>query len=224
MARVDINPIEFRLPQPVSRAMESAARRATVLGLFLRCGKKNRSHSEKNPKRAGSERRRKIPVRPKPRRNPGRAMASPRELSPLARLVHTLVQEKIRFQVAGMSAAILQGVPATTLDTDLWIDLPSRQYIRVLRLCSQLGATIPANTVVELNDGSVVNFLYRVDGLRSFNSEFKEAKRLRWQGTRVAVLPLERIYQSKRFVGRPKDLAHLPLLEQTIRLKSMTGA
>jgi len=31
-----------------------------------------------------------------------------------------------------MSAAILQGVPATTLDTDLWLDLPPRQSIRVL--------------------------------------------------------------------------------------------
>jgi hypothetical protein len=32
-----------------------------------------------------------------------------------------------------MSAAILQGAPATTLDTDLWIDLPERQYVRVLK-------------------------------------------------------------------------------------------
>jgi len=31
-------------------------------------------------------------------------------------------------------------------------------------------------------------------------------------------VPLDRIYASKRFVGRPKDLAHLPLLEQTMRL------
>ena len=117
-----------------------------------------------------------------------------------------------------MSAAILQGVPATTLDTDLWIDLPSRQYIRVLNLCRRLGATILANTVVELTDGSLVNFLYEVHGLRSFGCEYKEAKRLHWLGAKVAVLPLERICVSKRFVGRPKDLAHLPLLEQTIRL------
>jgi hypothetical protein len=117
-----------------------------------------------------------------------------------------------------MSAAILQGVPATTLDTDLWIDLPPRQYIRVLNLCLRLGATVRANTVVDLIDGSTVNFLYEVHGLRSFAREYKEAKRLRWLGARVAVLPLERICASKRFVGRPKDLAHLPLLEQTIRL------
>ncbi len=123
-----------------------------------------------------------------------------------------------------MSAAILQGCPATTLDTDLWIDLPARQYIRVLRLCQRLEATIRANTVVELSDGSTVNFLYRVDGLLSFGREFRRARRLKWLGTMVAVLPLARIVQSKRVVGRPKDLAHLPLLEQTIKLRKRSNA
>jgi hypothetical protein len=123
-----------------------------------------------------------------------------------------------------MSAAILQGVPATTLDTDLWIDLPSRQYIRILQLCTKLGATIRANTVVDLTDGSTVNFLYRVDGLGEFDDEFRRARRIHWLGTRVAVLPLSRIYRSKKFVGRPKDLAHLPLLKQTMALRRRAGA
>ena len=118
-----------------------------------------------------------------------------------------------------MSAAILQGVPATTLDTDLWIDLPPRQYMRVLTLCDRLGAHIRANTVVELTDGSQVNFLYEVHGLRGFASEYRNARKLYWMGTKVSVLPLKRIYESKRFVGRPKDLAHLPVIEQTIRLE-----
>ena len=122
-----------------------------------------------------------------------------------------------------MSAAILQGVPATTLDTDLWIDLPPRQYMQVLRLCTSLGATVRANTVVDLVDGSTVNFLYRVDGLNSFKREFKDALKMQWLGTRVAVLPLARIYRSKKFVGRPKDLAHLPLLQQTMKLRQRTG-
>ena len=51
-------------------------------------------------------------------------MAHARTVSPLARLVQTLREEGIRFQIAGMSAAILQGVPATTLDTDIWVELP----------------------------------------------------------------------------------------------------
>jgi hypothetical protein len=40
----------------------------------------------------------------------GRAMALPRKLSPLARLIHVLQQEKIRFQIVGMSAAILRAL------------------------------------------------------------------------------------------------------------------
>ncbi len=39
-----------------------------------------------------------------------------------------LSTEKIRFQLIGMSAAVLQGVPVATFDVDLWLDLPSRQY------------------------------------------------------------------------------------------------
>lgn len=118
-----------------------------------------------------------------------------------------------------MSGAILQGVPATTLDTDFWIDLPSRQDIRVLNLCRRLGADIRANTVVDLSDGSTVNFLYEMHGLRSFRYEYQRARKLKWLGTEVAVLPLERIHASKKHVGRPKDLAHLPLLEQTMKLR-----
>jgi len=142
-----------------------------------------------------------------------------RKLSPLARLIHTLGEEKIRFQIAGMSGAILQGVPATTLDTDIWVDLPPRQYMRVLNSCRRLGAEIRANTVVDLSDGSTVNFLYEVHGLHSFDYEYKRAKRIQWLNSEVAVLPLARIYASKKFVGRPKDLAHLPILEQTMALQ-----
>jgi hypothetical protein len=123
-----------------------------------------------------------------------------------------------------MTAAILQGVPATTLDTDLWIDLPERNYIAILRLCQKLGATILANTVVELTDGSTVNFLYHVDGLLRFGTEFKRAKHLKWLGTKVALLGLPRIYRSKKLVGRPKDIAHLPLLKQTMALKQRAHA
>ena len=118
-----------------------------------------------------------------------------------------------------MSAAILQGCPATTLDTDLWIDLPPRQYMRVLKLCLKQGAIVRADTVVDLSDGSAVNFLYHVDGLLDFEREYRRARRIKWLGNIVSVLPLVRILRSKKTVGRPKDLAHLPLLEQTIALK-----
>src|SRR5262249_6576048 len=162
------------------------------------------------------QRRRKNSVRSQSGRHARRTVAHARELSPLARLVQTLRQEGIRFQIAGMSAAVLQGVPATTLDTDIWIDLPTRAYFRVLELCRSLGATTLARTVVALSDDSLVNFLYHVDGLRSFEIESRNAIQVRWQGTTVDVMPLARIIRSKEAIQRPKDIAHLPLLRQTL--------
>jgi len=65
-----------------------------------------------------------------------------------------------------------------------------------------------------------VNFKYRIDGLRSFDYEYRRAKRLKLDGETVPVLPLDRIYKSKKAVGRAKDLAALPVLEQTMGLLS----
>lgn len=187
--------------------------------LVLPDGKKSRTNAQEIAQRSRLKRRRKIHFRKESGRHPRRTVATPRELSPLARLIHALGEEKIRFQIVGMSGAILQGVPATTLDTDIWVDLPSRQYIRILNLCVRLGAQVRANTVVDLKDGSTVNFLYEVHGVHNFRYEYLRARRLRWLGTEVSVLPLQRIYASKKFVGRPKDIAHLPLLEQTMELQ-----
>jgi hypothetical protein len=122
-----------------------------------------------------------------------------------------------------MSAAILQGVPATTLDTDIWIELPERAYHRILDLCRSQRATVMARTVVALEDDTIVNFLYRVDGLRSFAAEWEKAVRLRWLGTTVRVMPLQSIIKSKQRVQRPKDVAHLPLLRETLRLRGRIG-
>ena len=141
------------------------------------------------------------------------------ELPALARLILAFSEAGIRFQVAGMSAAVLQGVPATTLDTDLWIDLPERAYTKILGICRKLGAEILAQTVVALTDDSLVNFLYRVDGLGSFEFEYNKAVQISWFGMNVSVLPLPSLIKSKRYLNRPKDVAHLPLLEQTLKLQ-----
>jgi hypothetical protein len=121
-----------------------------------------------------------------------------------------------------MSAAILQGAPATTLDTDIWIDLPERQYLRVLEISKRVGATPLAPTAVALPDDSMVNFLYRVDGVADFATEFRKACRVKLHGVEVAALALASVLKSKQFLRRPKDLAHLPLLDETLRLSKMT--
>jgi len=182
-------------------------------------GKKSRARIRKDSPRPRPEPGGKVPIRPKPRRDAGRTLANAPELSALTGLIDALNAAEIRFIVIGMTAAVLQGTPVTTFDVDLWIDLPSRRYMQIMNLARKLGAQMVANTVALLPGDLAVNFVYSPAGLNSFGKEYTGARRLLWMERRVAVLPLERIYASKKFVGRPKDQAHLPYLEQTMRLK-----
>jgi hypothetical protein len=156
-------------------------------------GKESRPRAQKNPARPRPERRRKVLIRPQSRRHAGRAVAAPRELSPLNRLIEALDAEKIRFILIGMTAGVLQGTPVATFDVDLWMDLPSRQYIKVMNLALKVGARMVANTVAVLPGDLPINFIYSVAGLNSFESEYRKARRLKWMGGRLAVLPLGRL-------------------------------
>jgi hypothetical protein len=118
-----------------------------------------------------------------------------------------------------MAAAIAQGVMANTLDVDVWIDLPPRQYMRLLNLSAKLGATIAANTVVYLEDGTPVNFVYEVSGLGKFANEKRHMTVARIHGHDVPVLRLERIVQSKKSILRDKDKLHILLIGDFLRCK-----
>jgi hypothetical protein len=122
-----------------------------------------------------------------------------------------------------MTAANLQGVPGSTIDVDLWLDLSSRQYMRAINLAVAAGAEMVRNTVVEMSDGTLVNFVYEVTGLPAFNQVYAKARKIAWLGMKVPVLSLELIAKSKQAIGRPKDLVHLELIRQTRQLKRKAG-
>jgi hypothetical protein len=139
--------------------------------------------------------------------------------------LEALEAEKIGFMMIGMSAAIAQGVAATTLDIDLWINLRPRDYMRILNIARAVGATVAANTVVYLRDGKPVNFVYEVTGLGSFLKELKYAKNFEIYGHGIPVLNLNRIMKSKGEVGRDKDKLHILLIKEFLRVqrKAMQG-
>jgi predicted nucleotidyltransferase len=149
-------------------------------------------------------------------------MDSKRKLRPVARLLEAFEAEEIRFMLIGMSAAIVQGVMETTLDVDLWIDLPPRQYLRVQKVARQTGAVVAANSVVYLEDGTPVNFIFGVDGLKSFETELKNTARLKFHGKSIPVLRLERILKSKQTVARDKDRAHIIHIRNLLRCRRAT--
>src|SRR5438876_683212 len=144
-------------------------------------------------KHARAQPGRKSAPRASSRRHARGKVADARPVSPLLRLIQSLGQEKIRFQLVGMSAAILQGVIVTTLDTDIWVDLPERQYARLMNLVLGQGGTALAPTLYALSDGRLVNFVFTVHGLGNFQAEYKRAVQARIEGQPVKVLPLERI-------------------------------
>lgn len=172
--------------------------------------------------RTRTRRARKNSLRAKSVGNTGRAVANERDLPPLVRLVGAFRTEKIRFQLIGMSAAVLQGVPVVTHDVDLWIDLPTRQYMKVVNLALRQGANMIRNTVVELSDGMLVNFIYDVTGLGSFAAELRKAHKLKFHGCEIPVMPLESIRKSKAAVMRDKDPAHIQYIDETLRLRRKT--
>jgi hypothetical protein len=177
-----------------------------------------------NQKRARTRRARKDTLRAKSGRDARRAVADERDLPALVRLVGAFRAENIRFQLIGMSAAVLQGVPVVTHDVDLWIDLPARQYMTPVKIALRQSASMVRNTIVELSDGMLVNFIYSVDGVGSFSAEFKKARRMRFHGCNIPVMPLESIRKSKAAVMRDKDPAHIHYIEETLRLqRKQTG-
>jgi hypothetical protein len=121
--------------------------------------------------------------------------------------------------LVGMSAANLQGVLASTVDVDVWISLPPRQYGRVINVCRKLKATVQSPNKVFLSDETPVDFIYEVGGLQSFEREFLRAKKLAFHGLRIPVLPLERICKSKELAARDKDKLHILLIRQVLKLK-----
>lgn len=118
-----------------------------------------------------------------------------------------------------MGAAALQGCPVVTHDLDLWIGAPLNQHDRVLLACHKVGAQTFDDFHVQLADGTLINFTYEMSGLRSFAAELKQSVKLKLRGRTIPVLPLPRIYASKRTVNRPKDKAHLLYLRQMMRLQ-----
>ena len=141
----------------------------------------------------------------------------------MGELIAALHAEKIRFLIVGMSAAVLHGAPMATVDTDFWIDLPVRQYGRVLAIAQRIGANILSGNVLGLRDDQRGDFICRIDGLASFNTEWKRASAFQWAGQEVRVLPLARVIRSKEISNRPKDLATLPVLRDYLASTQLLG-
>jgi hypothetical protein len=157
--------------------------------------------------------------------------AAEARLAPLAEpelaFLRELRARGVAFVVIGMGAAVLQGATAVTQDLDLWFEDPADPRIAAaaravggLYVSSSFGMQPPTLGGALGDRFDVVTHAH---GLRGFTDELPATREVELQGVALRVLPLERILASKRSLGRPKDLAQIPVLEAALAVRDALG-
>src|SRR5687767_5977780 len=150
----------------------------------------------------------------------------------LGRLLAVLRAHEVEFIVVGGVAAALQGAPVLTQDMDIVYRIEDRNIARLKAALDELNAVArddPRGLRFEqthlrtkghklaMTDAGALDVLGAInddivyEDLLDFIDEFEVT------GITVSVLKLDRLIQLKRALGRPKDVALLPVLEATLR-------
>jgi hypothetical protein len=149
-------------------------------------------------------------------------------------LLPVFSRRKVRFIVVGAVAAIAQGAPIATQDLDLVIDTAEDNLDAILGACAEIEAVYedPAGRRLVPDREKLRTFrlhlLHSKHGDIDLLREIGPAQRyadllartveLELAGGGVRVLELSAVIEAKRFANRGKDLAVLPVLEETLRL------
>jgi predicted nucleotidyltransferase len=147
------------------------------------------------------------------------------DASPILRdTLGALNRARLEAVMIGNAAAALHGAPVTTIDVDfMFRDTPGN--LRKLKaVARELGAVImrpyyPVSKLYRLtNDdrGLQLDFMPAIHGIRSFEGLKTRASLIRINGEEGLLASLEDIIRSKKSAARPRDVAVLPILQQTL--------
>jgi hypothetical protein len=139
----------------------------------------------------------------------------------ILQLLRLLREKGIPFVAVGMSAARLQGAPVVTQDFDLLV--PSIDSETMDWLAWKSGAVLSGGReppcAFNFVDALPVDLVRRLSTGISLEYALAVSRRVKLGRLSIPVLPLEEIIASKKRAGRPKDLAALPVLRQTLRAR-----
>ena len=142
-------------------------------------------------------------------------------LSQVARLLTT---HRLDVVMIGNAAAAIQGSPVTTMDIDFMFRKTSTNLRKLKALAADLDAMIlrpfyPASQLYRITrdrDGLQLDFMAKIDGIRSYESMRSRALLVQFGEYEVRVAALRDIIRSKERAGREQDLAVLPILWRTL--------
>lgn len=143
----------------------------------------------------------------------------------LRQIVKLLTRHRLDAVLIGNAAAALQGSPVTTQDFDFMFRNTPGNLRKLRRLADDLDAVVflpyyPASGLYRIardRDGLQLDFMAKVDGVRSFEGLKARAGVARFGRYELRVASLSDIIKSKQAANRPQDRAVLPILRRTVR-------
>jgi hypothetical protein len=143
----------------------------------------------------------------------------------LRRVAALLAAHRLDAVLIGNAAAALQGSPVTTQDLDFMFRKTPANLRKLRRIADELGAVVylpyyPASELYRVardRDGLQLDFMAKVDGIRSFEGLKSRATVTRFGKHPIRVASLPDIIKSKQAANRPQDRAVLPILRRTVR-------
>jgi len=139
----------------------------------------------------------------------------------------------VEFILVGGVAAVVQGAPIATQDVDILYRIEPSNLSRLEAALTELEAVFrddPRQLRLQISHLETKGHKLTMtragalDVLGSINAEelvfedvLPHADRMDFDGLEVLVLRLEKLVELKRRLGRPKDLAVLPILEATVK-------
>ena len=142
----------------------------------------------------------------------------------LRRVAALLAKHRLDAVLIGNAAAALQGSPVTTVDLDFMFRNTPLNLKRLDALAADLKAEVsrpfyPASKLYRVTrpaDGLQLDFMARIDGIRSFAGLRSRAHFVAFGKDSIRVASLPDIIRSKEAAGRPQDRAVLPVLRRTL--------
>lgn len=149
----------------------------------------------------------------------------------LASVVRALAEAGLEAIIVGATAAVLQGAPTMTHDVDLLIRDTRKNRDKLRRFSERLGGSTPtaisdlSPTLRILGLPVSVDILFdELSGGLSFASLRSRAVDVNLGELAAKVASLEDVIASKQATGRPKDLAQLPVLRDTLKIRKALGS
>ena len=141
----------------------------------------------------------------------------------LGRILGALHEQHLEAVLIGNAAAAIHGAPVTTLGFDFMFRATPVNLRKLKAVARSLGAMIlrayyPVSKLYRVMDdatGLQADFMPAIHGVRSFEGLRSRAVEREIDGQTLLVASLDDIIASKKAAGRDRDLAVLPVLEQT---------